>query len=101
MTLPSLPTQPAQTPWPTAQWPQGQPEHADGAVLEALMATAFATPDTELLGETHAALIVQGGRVVLERYGEGFGPEATYPSWSKAKSITQALVGLLVAEGKL
>jgi len=100
--LPALPSQPAATPWPTAQWPVGDlPGQVDRAALEALVATAFAAPDTERLGETHALAVVQGGRIVLERYGEGFGPDATYPSWSKAKSITQALVGLLVAEGKL
>ena len=100
--LPALPSQPAATPWPTAQWPEGDlPGQVDRVALEALLATAFAAPDTERLGETHALVVVQGGRIVLERYGEGFGPDATYPSWSKAKSITQDLVGLLVAEGKL
>ena len=101
MTLIALPTQPAATPWPAEAWPVGSPEPRDRQALEALVDEAFAAPDTERLGETHALAIVQGGRLVLERYGEGFGPEKTYPSWSKAKSITQALVGLLVAEGKL
>ncbi len=63
------------------------------------MDDAFATPSTEQLGETHALVIVQGGRIVAERYGEGFGPDQTYPSWSKAKSITHALVGLAVRDG--
>jgi CubicO group peptidase (beta-lactamase class C family) len=101
MTLIALPAQPAATPWPAEAWPVGSPEPRDRQALEALVDEAFAAPDTERLGETHALVIVQGGRLVLERYGEGFGPEKTYPSWSKAKSITQALVGLLVAEGKL
>ena len=101
MTLIALPAQPAATPWPAEAWPVGSPEPRDRQALEALVDEAFAAPDTERLGETHALVIVRGGRLVLERYGEGFGPEKTYPSWSKAKSITQALVGLLVAEGKL
>lgn len=99
MTLPVLPTQARDTPWPTTAWPTGTPQPRDGARLGQLVEQAFAAPDTEALGETHALVIIQGGRLVLEHYNQGFGPEATYPSWSKAKSITHALVGLLAADG--
>jgi len=99
MTLTPLPAQPADVPWPTLEWPQGAPPAAIGKErFGELLATAFRG---EAVGATHALLIVQGGRLVFERYGEGFGPGATYPSWSKAKSITQALVGLLVGDGRL
>lgn len=101
MTLPPLPAQPADVPWPTDAWPEGEPRGLDRMRLDALMAEAFAAPSTPTLGETHATLIVRGGRIVHERYGDGFGPEKTYPSWSKAKSITHALTGLLVADGKV
>ena len=63
------------------------------------MAQAFGPAADPELGETHAALVVQSGRVVLERYGEGQGPDVTCRSWSMAKSITHALVGLAVADG--
>jgi CubicO group peptidase (beta-lactamase class C family) len=46
-------------------------------------------------------VIVQGGRLLIERYAEGFGPDVTCRSWSMAKSITQALVGLAVGDGRL
>jgi CubicO group peptidase (beta-lactamase class C family) len=100
--LASLPPQPAGVPWPTEAWPEGAPP--PGLVetrFQTLIDTAFAAKATPELGETHALLIVQGGRIVFERYGEGFGPEITYPSWSKAKSITHALTGILVGDGKL
>ncbi|HEY4344176.1 MAG TPA: serine hydrolase [Parvibaculum sp.] len=100
--LPPLPRQPAGTPWPTKEWPVGEiPKSADGVKLQALLDHAFAKAAPADLGETHAAVIVQGGKLVHERYWTGFGPEVTCPSWSKAKSITQALVGILVGEGKL
>ena len=100
MTLPPLPTQPAGVPWPTDAWPEGElPAAMARARFDALVEEAFTT--TARLGETHALAIVQGGRLIFERYGEGFGPEKTYPSWSKAKSITHALVGLAVGDGKL
>ena len=44
-------------------------------------------------------VVVSGGRLVLERYASGFGPDTPLISWSMAKSITQALVGIAVARG--
>lgn len=96
MSLASLPGQPAGVPWPTEEWPQGG--LALSPAFAALMDHAFAT---DAVGETHALVIVQGGRIIFERYGAGHGPEETYPSWSKAKSITQALVGIAVGDGRL
>ena len=53
------------------------------------------------LAATQALLVMAGGEVVLERYGAGVTPHTTLVSWSMAKSVTQALVGLLVADGRL
>lgn len=91
-----LPVQPADVPWPTEAWPVGPaPENAD---FDALVKQAF---ETDAFGETHAMVVIQGGKLIFERYGAGFGPEKTYPSWSMAKSMTQALVGMLVGDGRL
>lgn len=94
-----LPPQPAGVPWPTGAWPTAQLSAADPAQVQALLDHAFSAATTDDLGATHAVVVVQGGRLVAERYGEGFGPDATYPSWSMAKSITQALVGIAVMDG--
>jgi len=74
---------------------------ADAARIARLLDHAFADPVPVDLGETHALAIVHRGRLILERYAAGFGPDATYPSWSMAKSITHALVGLNVGDGRL
>jgi len=98
--LPPLPPQPAGVPWPTTDWPAASPAPGtDTARLDDLLGTAFAQPAH--LGQTHAFLAVQGGQVVAERYAEGHGPEETEPSWSMAKSITHALAGLLVKDGRV
>lgn len=98
--LPPLPAQPADVSWPTAQWPQGEPSPGTNRVrLAALLDEAFAASETPRYGETHATLIIQGGRIVAERYGEGRDAGSTCPSWSKGKSITQALTGILVGDG--
>lgn len=93
-----LPGQPGNATWPTKAWPQGV---IDNSAVAALMADAFQPGARPELGETHGVVIVQGGKLVLEAYGSGFGPEATCRSWSMAKSITHALVGLAVADGRL
>ena len=100
--LPALPPQPAGVPWPTRKWPEGKPPaRLTSTRFAELLDQAFAAKSTARLGETHALLIVQGGRIVHEQYGEGCGPDQTYPSWSKAKSITHALVGIAVGDGKI
>jgi len=62
---------------------------------------AFGQPAPADIGVTHAVLIVRQGRLVVERYADGFGPDITCHSWSMAKSITHALVGLIVGDGAL
>ncbi|HEY2178212.1 MAG TPA: serine hydrolase [Caulobacteraceae bacterium] len=102
MALPPLPTQPVETPWPTASWPLGPvPDHVDGERLAAHLGRAFADPAPDDLGQTEAVIIVHAGRIVVERYGAGRGPDDTCRSWSMAKSITHALAGILAGDGHL
>jgi len=100
MALPALPAQPAQTPWPAAGWPTDPlPAGLDEARFASLIDQAFVTPDD--LGETWAVVVVHGGRLVFERYGVGRAADDTCRSWSVAKSITHALTGILVGDGRL
>lgn len=101
MALIPLPQQTKDTPWPTQDWPTGTLRDVDRAAFNDLTGEAFAAKTTPSLGETHALLVVQSGRITFERYGEGFDASSTHHSWSKAKSITQALIGMLVKDGKL
>jgi CubicO group peptidase (beta-lactamase class C family) len=103
----ALPTFPLPPPAPPANaalpWPQGDapPAPTEDAELDALLGRAF---DGESYGEntrTIGVVIVRGGHIVAERYRPGFGPHTTYRTWSVAKSLAGALVGVLVGEGKL
>jgi len=98
--LDPLPTQPEAVPWPTERWPEGG-LHAgvDRARLDLLLDRGFEAQET--YGETHAFLAIQGGKIVVERYGPGYGPESTHHSWSMAKSMTHALVGIAIEDGLL
>jgi CubicO group peptidase (beta-lactamase class C family) len=96
-----LPPQPPDVPWPTAHWPLGSADTSDPAAFVRGEERLFAPVGRGGLPDTRALLIVQGGRLVFERYAEDFGPESRFRSWSMAKSVTQALTGILVREGRL
>ena len=97
--LPPLPQQPAGLAWPTQAWPTGALAAADRRRVDDALDRAFSPQGLAEIGETHAVVVAQGGRLLVERYAEGMGPETTHPSWSKAKSITHALTGMLVGDG--
>lgn len=96
-----LPDQPAGTPWPTLAWPVGPQLTGDPERLGAVLDAAFARPTTPELGRSLAFVAVQGGRVVAERYGAGIVSTTPLLSWSVAKSVTHAMLGLLVGDGRL
>ena len=107
MSLTPLPHQPEGVPWPTGQWPRG--EVPAGVELEGLLDRIC--DDTGPLATTYAVVVVHRGRLVAERYGgalehfdrppEPVSAETRLLSWSMAKSMLHAAVGLLVGEGRL
>jgi len=98
--------QPANIPWPTAQWPEALHRATDG--LRQVADRAFVEPE---LAETRSLVVIQGGEVIYERHGGSIpffdraplvvDPTTTQISWSMAKSMTQFLVGILADEGRL
>jgi CubicO group peptidase (beta-lactamase class C family) len=50
---------------------------------------------------TTAVLVVKDGQIVAERYRPGFGVYSGYRTWSTAKSITAALIGIAAGQGLL
>ena len=53
------------------------------------------------LGETRALLVMHGGRVVAERYADGYDADTRFVSWSMAKTVTAVMIGMLVSDGLL
>ncbi len=93
--LEKLPAHPSDLEWPTEQWTRGD-----------VQATARDKADSlfdleEDQGHTYALLVIKQGRLVYERYGSGANGIYMQYSWSMAKSVTQALVGILVGQGRL
>ncbi len=92
----------------TALWPDGErvdtatlPQGVDSARLRAALDSAFAEPSAANPRRTRAIVIVWKGRIVAERYAPGFDASTPQLGWSMTKSVTNALVGILVGRGKL
>jgi CubicO group peptidase (beta-lactamase class C family) len=62
---------------------------------------AFNEPDPQRPLNTHAIVVVHDNQIIAERYADGFDRNSRLMGWSMTKSITNALVGILVKEGKL
>ena len=91
-----LPSQPAKVSWPTEHWPRSELETGE---IAGLADEIFDLTGSQ--GVTYALLIVKEGKLLLERYNAGANGFYLQYSWSMAKSITHALVGILVRQERL
>ena len=73
---------------------------SDAALVRALD-RAFAEPAAGPRRWTQAVVVVHGGRVIAERYAPGYGVDTPLLSHSIAKSVINALVGILARDGKM
>jgi CubicO group peptidase (beta-lactamase class C family) len=71
------------------------------AALAEALDHAFAEPATPPHRWTKAVVVLHRGQVIAERYAPGITPATLLPGQSMTKSVTNALVGILVREGKL
>ena len=74
---------------------------ADNARLRAAVDAAFAEDGSGPPRRTKAVIVVHDGRVVAERYAPGYGVNTPLLSHSIAKSVANALAGILVQRGDL
>jgi CubicO group peptidase (beta-lactamase class C family) len=74
----------------------------DGDAVTLIAAVQKVLADDSLTGPgMRAAIVIDHGRIVAERYAPGFSAETRLLGWSMAKTVTAGLVGLLVKDGKL
>jgi CubicO group peptidase (beta-lactamase class C family) len=83
--------------WPMGDAPSKEPWPAgiDRAKLQQAVDLAFADPE----GLTAAMVVVHKGQIVGERYMPGITKDTQLESWSMGKSLTAALVGLVIKDG--
>ena len=88
------------TRFPGVDWPVGgQPASLDRVAFDTAADALFDDPETH--GRTLALVVVHHGEIVCERYDPEFSAASTFISWSVAKSLTHALVGMAVGDGRL
>ena len=87
-------------------WPDGDrieprpvPKTLDPAALQAASNWAFERESPEQV--TLSLLVVNGGRLVHERYAPGVDRHTRTRTWSTAKSIAVTLIGMLADQGKM
>lgn len=93
----------ADRPWPQGNAGPVKPETLgiDPRKLNRALDQAFAEPGPGVRRRTRAVVVVYQGRLVAERYAAGIDREMPLLGWSMSKSVTNALVGILIKEGKL
>jgi CubicO group peptidase (beta-lactamase class C family) len=69
--------------------------------IDRVVENAFRETDPEKPVNTHAVVILFNEKIISERYAEGFDRNSVLMGWSMTKSIVNALIGILVKQGKL
>jgi CubicO group peptidase (beta-lactamase class C family) len=90
--------EPGITPWPMGdQLPaEPWPTEVDSVIFAQAMDVGFGGPEAMTL----ALLVTYQGRILGERYGDGIGIHTPLESWSMGKSLTGALMGVLIQQGE-
>jgi len=87
---------PATQPWPMGDvLPKEPPAGLDMAKVNRALDAAF-EPAAAM---TAAFVVTWKGRIVGERYGKGITMHTPLESWSMGKSVTAALMGILIRQG--
>jgi CubicO group peptidase (beta-lactamase class C family) len=90
----------------SVEWPMGdisashQPANVNREAMEAALDFTF---DDSLHGQpqrARAMVVLHKSRIVGERYAPGFNQDSKLVSWSMGKSITSALIGILIGDGE-
>jgi CubicO group peptidase (beta-lactamase class C family) len=91
----------------TIRWPDGDvtsdsiPGNVDLQKVNAMIDFAFEEPGKDKLRRIRSIVVVHRGQIIAERYASPFDKDRKQAGWSMTKSITNALVGILVKDGKL
>jgi CubicO group peptidase (beta-lactamase class C family) len=76
-------------------WPVGEAVSPVPSVAALLAREDLAGPGLRAL------VVVKDGRIIAERYGEGFDARTPLLGWSMTKTVNAALIGILVRDGRM
>lgn len=71
------------------------------ALLQKAIDTAMASTWKDKQCYTRAVIVLYNGNIAAEKYAPGFDKNTVQLGWSISKSLTGAMIGVLVKEGKL
>lgn len=88
--------------WPGKAWPEADGSEPYGrGELEAEIRKIYGENMGPFFEAARGVVVIHKGKLVAEAYRDGYNRSSRFVSWSQAKSITQALVGIAVREGLL
>jgi CubicO group peptidase (beta-lactamase class C family) len=101
--IPADVTEKAYLAWPSDERSPALPlpDGVNADKLQRAVETAFAEPAADNPRKTRAVVVVYDGQLIAERYAPGIHHNTPLLGWSMSKSVTNALVGVLVSKGKL
>lgn len=91
----------------TIPWPYGDkltneiPSNVDTVQLNKAVESVFHELNNDKPVYTRAVIVVYDGNIIAEKYAPGFDKHTVLLGWSMSKSLTAAMIGLLVNERKL
>ncbi|TIS58166.1 MAG: serine hydrolase [Mesorhizobium sp.] len=80
-----------------ALWPEGEKVDVSQSPEVSKIVNDAVMPGTGM----RAVVVVKNGRIVAERYGDGFSAKTPLLGWSMTKTVNAAIVGTVVKDGKL
>jgi len=101
--IPAEPAYPEKIPWPQGDlMPSEAPSaNIDMAKIDSAVEKLFMENSPQKKLYTRAVIVVHDGRIIAERYGDGITKDTPLLSWSIAKSMVNAIVGIMVMQGKI
>jgi CubicO group peptidase (beta-lactamase class C family) len=98
---PDRPSLDTEVPWPLGE---AGPQSESMPAIESAIDAAFRevdSPGLDRIRQTKAVVIAHRGRMIAERYAERYSASTPMISWSMAKSVLAAVVGIAAADGRL
>jgi CubicO group peptidase (beta-lactamase class C family) len=73
----------------------------DTSALHTIIREIFKEKDSLRILRTRAVVVLHKGQIIAEKYAENITPQTPLLGWSMTKSVTNAMIGLLVKDGKI
>ena len=73
----------------------------DKVALEKILNAAFEEKDPQHIIRSRAIVVLYDGKLIAEKYAHNITPQTPLLGWSMTKSVTNAMMGILVKDGRI